>query len=404
MKRISWALLLVFGQLWGGEPLAVYLTWRGDPTTTMVVQWLIEEGPPDTTLHYCRVGGGEMRKVVGKSLSLRGGVASLQRVELTDLTPDSDYLFFIGEAKTKSCKGYSFHTLPSVLTGPLRFAVGGDAYGKYERFRKMNAAVASQNPCFVVLGGDIAYAHGGLSLGRDWRRWRTFFITWAEQMKDQKGRMIPLVPVVGNHDVKGGLLGIADNPKRSLFYDLFLFCEERGAYRVLNLGDYCSLFLLDSGHTHGVEGNQTKWLKEELEGLKAIPYKMAVYHVPAYPGLNNFDYHLSKRIRRAWVPLFEEGGVQAAFEHHNHVYKRTLRLREGKEDSAGILYLGDGSWGTSLRRLPALSDQPWYIAKAKAVNMAFIVDLDASQCAIRAMDNTGRFFDEATLQPINNNQ
>src|SRR5690348_10420914 len=99
MKRICCALLLMVVQIWGVEPLAVYLTWEGDPSTTMVIQWLIEEGVPETTVHYGVVGESEMQRVVGQSFSLRNGVAYLQRVELRELLPDRDYFFFIGESR-----------------------------------------------------------------------------------------------------------------------------------------------------------------------------------------------------------------------------------------------------------------------------------------------------------------
>jgi hypothetical protein len=103
-------------------------------------------------------------------------------------------------------------------------------------------------------------------------------------------------------------------------------------------------------------------------------------------------------VREHWSPLFEKGGVQAAFEHHSHAYKRTVPIREGEIDPSGVVYLGDGSWGTRLRN-PVKEGDLWYIAKTKSVNAAFIVDIAPEVCTIRAINNKGRVFDETTLAP-----
>lgn len=44
------------------------------------------------------------------------------------------------------------------------------------------------------------------------------------------------------------------------------------------------------------------------------------------------------------APLFEEYELTAAFENHDHTYKRTHRIRDGWWIPRGVLYLGDGAW------------------------------------------------------------
>ncbi len=403
--HIVFLVFLLVTQALVAKPIAVYLTLKGDPSSEMIVHWLEKERGPDRILYYAEVekrGYGPKMHAEAQIERLRGGLAKLQRVELSHLKPHTEYAFWLEKAQDKAIGPFRFRTLPATLESPLRFVVGGDAYSNEDLFQQMNAAVAQQNPSFVVLGGDIAYAHGHISnllhllnKNSDWERWKTFLSTWTDQMVDQEGRLIPLVPVVGNHDVRGNFekFSRGETP-RSLFYDLFGFDEKMQAYRTLDVGNYLSLFLLDSGHTHKMEERQREWLGSELQAHKQTPYKMAVYHVPAFPGVNAFDRPSPTRVRTSWVGLFEEGGIQAAFEHHCHVYKRSVPIREGKEDPTGIIYLGDGSWGSR----PRHAEEPsklWYLAKSASVNAVFVVDLTATSCNIFGMDNRGDFFDEA---------
>ena len=43
------------------------------------------------------------------------------------------------------------------------------------------------------------------------------------------------------------------------------------------------------------------------------------------------------------MPLFDNYHLTAAFEHHDHAFKRTHLLRANQTDPGGTLYLGDGS-------------------------------------------------------------
>ena len=59
-----------------------------------------------------------------------------------------------------------------------------------------------------------------------------------------------------------------------------------------------SIILLDSGHTHPVGGQQAEWLKNTLEAREKIPYKIAIYHVPAFPSVRPWDNQYCKEVCR----------------------------------------------------------------------------------------------------------
>jgi hypothetical protein len=102
---------------------------------------------------------------------------------------------------------------------------------------------------------------------------------------------------------------------------------------------------------------------------------------------------VSKKIREHWCPLFEKCGVKIAFEHHDHTFKRTLPIRDGKMDPKGVTYLGDGAWGVSTRN-PALAKPRWYIAKAGMVRHLYLVTLYPKSRHVLAINENGQVFDE----------
>ncbi|MFQ5962502.1 MAG: metallophosphoesterase family protein, partial [Candidatus Methylomirabilales bacterium] len=247
--------------------------------------------------------------------------------------------------------------------------------------------VAKQDPMFTVIGGDIAYANGEARLVKRWYRW---LAGWKKYMVTSDGRLIPLVVAIGNHEVRGQFGQTPD--QAPYFYKLFALPDKR-SYRVLDFGRYMSLVLLDSGHTHAIDGEQTDWLRRTLADRQELPHLFAIYHVPAYPSVRNFDNGVSAKIREHWVPLFEQFGVDVAFEHHDHVYKRTHGIRAGKVDPRGVLYLGDGAWGAMLRR----PRDRWYLAKTASKRHFSLVTVGQSRSFL-AIDSEGQIFDRVTHQ------
>jgi len=395
--------ILQSAALYSASPVAVYLSWVDDPSTTMVVQWIESKEIVKSVLRVSKEDGEEWKNYSPLILAIEDTEVNLKRVFLEHLEPESVYVFEI-RTGTGSSKSYRFKTMPKQIDAPVGFVVGGDLYYHYDLFRKMNAVVASLSPDFVVLGGDIAYAycHEPLWLKQkdwQWRRWRTFLQCWTEQMVDGAGRLIPLLAVVGNHDVRGSYNKLMSGELTpSLFYTLFPFKQELIPYREIVFGDYLALFLLDSGHTHPVDKAQAVWLKTALQESHNIPYKLAVYHIPAYPSHSKFTNRTSTNIRNAWSPLFDMYGVQAVFEHHNHTYKRTKPIRGGKVDETGVIYFGDGSWGVPLR-YPRTPAQEWYLEKSARIHAVYYVKLDKETCQVFAVDNTGKVFDKASIMP-----
>ncbi len=364
------------------EISALYLSWYGDPTTSMVIQWHTPFDEFGDAISL-KTPDDNWEPVEGVHVSL--DTLLVHKVALENLSPDTEYWFTIGSHSPI----YKFRTAPAALDQPLRFIIGGDVYANTKLFRRMSQTVLQNHPHFVVLGGDIAYA---LSIhpfrSSALRRWTAFLRDWKDYMISADGWITPFLLVPGNHDIA------SDNYE--LFFTLFAFPEKQ-LYRAIDFGSYLSLVLLDTGHFQPIEGRQTLWLDKTLSARAQIPYRFAIYHEAAYPSYYPYHGLIPKKIRTHWTPLFEKHHLLAAFENHNHAFKRTHPIKANQIDPTGVTYLGDGSWGATPRKTQDL----WYLAKRSRKNSVLLVELTPQEALIQAIDLFNNPLDHLTLSPIN---
>ncbi|MCB1119302.1 MAG: hypothetical protein KDK65_05020, partial [Chlamydiia bacterium] len=107
----------------------------------------------------------------------------------------------------------------------------------------------------------------------------------------------------------------------------------------------------------------------------------------AFPSVRSFDNRHSKEVRQHFVPLFEKHHLKAAFEHHEHAYKRTKPIN-------GVTYLGDGCWGVKNKRHPQANDS---FAHTASTHHVFLLTIDNTRCTVEALAPDGTIFDSVTL-------
>ncbi|MDZ4287418.1 MAG: metallophosphoesterase family protein, partial [Prosthecobacter sp.] len=375
--------------------VGVYLTWQRDPTTTMTVNWV--NLYPDTLakVWYRTKEDKDWKSATGTHHVAKPSAMQVRRAELSGLAPDTLYEFMLSEPG-KTPKGVRrFRTLPAKLTRPLRFVGGGDMMHTRAFVDAMNQRAGALDPDFAVLGGDLAYANGV-----DATRWVDWFQSWTLHARGKDGRCIPMVVGIGNHEVKGGYNGrIPDDAP--YFYGFFPLPEGR-AYYALDVADYLSFIVLDSGHTNAIQGPQAEWLAQALGRRAAQRFLFPIYHFPAYGTAKATENNLpcesprAVELRTHWIPHFERHGVTAVFEHDHHNYKRTHPLRgHRRDDKNGIIYLGDGAWGVNTRTVPK---DAWYLAKAEPRRHLFHVTLNPDgTMKAEAVAADGEVFDQVTL-------
>jgi hypothetical protein len=369
------------------KPTALFLTWQRDPTTTMTIQWVgAESDAAQRPVWYAKKGSKLWRKQEYSSRRFPLTDHWIFRTELTGLEPGEDYVFRVGSDSAEQ----RFRTMPAKDTNPIQFVSGGDA-GTGGPPRHSNRLAAAQAPEFVVLGGDLAYENGVSP-----NRFLEFLENYSSDVRDGE-RLIPLVGCIGNHEVDGGY----EKPRTGapFFYSVFDGLFPETGYATLDFGQYMSLVLLDTNHTSPVGGEQTDWLERTLKEREDCPNVFVVNHVPAYPSHRSFQGDADEpgtgaTNRKFWVPLFERYNVDAVFEHHDHTYKRTHPMLDGRPNEKGVLYLGDGSWGRI--RKPTDMDTRPYLAVASEDYHVSVHRIEGRQQFHVALSDTGRVVDVCT--------
>lgn len=316
------------------------------------------------------------------------GAQRVFRAELKDLPAGADVDFRISKTSGGEAAPYRFRMPPADLS-KVRFITGGDVYHQREAMDRMNRLAGSQDPLFVLMGGDLAYANNIKP-----ERWLDYLDSWAANARAPDGRLIPKVVAIGNHETLGAGYHPNDAPgpeAASLFYSLFEFPVKEDATHVVDFGSSLSLVMLDSGHTKNIAA-QTEWLRATLEARRRVPCLFAAYHRPAW-GCGAKDD--SVEIRREWSPLFEKHRVTAVFEYDHHVFCRSHPLTAGVVDqSAGVPYLGAGAWSVDVRKPDPreVARRPW-VARAEARNHFYLMETRPGGFTASAIDIGGGVFD-----------
>ena len=377
-------------------PLAIYLTWEKDPSTTMIAEWFTNEKNENQEIQY-RVEGSEepwKKPSINTSQFPENQPYYIHRADISGLTPNTTYRFKIDDCP----KEHLFSTMPTTLSAPLTFVEGGDVnLSDVRLFDETSHQAALQNPAFVIIGGDLACASpNNPKKNEACDRWLTWFTHWYQQMQTKEGRIIPLLVTVGNHDVKGG--GYDQTPAQAPFFYLFFPNVQNRGYSALRFGDYLSLYFLDSGHTNHIGGEQTRWLGQELAKDKNILHRIAIYHVPAYPNVRPYRNSHSSAVRRHFVPVFDTYHLHLAFENHDHSYKRTYPLTSDQIDPYGVVYIGNGPWGAK-PRIPKKPEFTTYLEKCVQARQICAVTLSSTQRDVTAITYDGKVIDHFS-QPV----
>ena len=393
---------LLFG-LWlmpletAAAPRFVYLTWQSDPATTITVNFHTFATNASSWVFYdTQARGGDQTAYRFKAEGTKHQVPGLADgrfihwTQLENLEPATSYFFIAGDELNGFSAEFKFRT-PPVDGRPLRFIAGGDM-GVGVNAQRLLDQVGKREPLFVLLGGDLAYADGNLQAVDTWDQWLE---NWQRHMITPQGYMVPMVVAIGNHEVPGGY---NKQPEQAPFYFGYFAQNGTQSYYTRRFGKNVVIFVLDSGHVAAHDGPQLEWLKTAMARSRQMPVRLASYHVPLYPGFRPFQGKYSQLGRVHWQPLFDQYRLQVAFEHHDHVLKRSKLLRENQVDPDGTLYLGDGCLGREPRVVKGLRlldrSRRWYLAKVEGKGHFWQVEVEPKRLVFKAVDEMGEVFDE----------
>ncbi|KAJ3430137.1 purple acid phosphatase [Anaeramoeba flamelloides] len=382
-----------------GKPCHVYLTVSEDLRTSIVVVFHTADpydGKPACKYSQTTDDDYEFEEQ-GESFEIEFDKERyLHYVGLTGLNPGTGYKFICGEdgettnwSDEKRFKTTENSTSDDLLT----FVVGADT-NVVEETNKITAMMASNNPRFAAIGGDIALTNGNLFCYRKWDKW----ISNWEQYAQHDDYLIPVLPVIGNHEVKEGyrVKDEVDTTKAPFYMTLFQYNSkieknpyDQKTYRVSRITHEIAFVSLDTHHVY-TEDEQKDWIDETFTELynDGVQYIFPIYHIPAYPSDKEYSVEKSTRVRTAWTSLFDKHNIRVAFEGHSHMLKMTKPLNDGEivDQDQGTRFLGDGAWGR-LRDRRDVSVKRWYEDFVESKQHAWIVNINGTKFTASAKDD-----------------
>lgn len=340
------------GDVWSfatGTPPAVYpyLSWRGDPNSSIVVNWF------NTTTGDSSVDYGPTSSY--GSTVYNATATNYHHVELTGLNPGATYHYRIRSSDGTFSSDYTFTTAPAQINS-FSFVVYGDPRGQqttYEPFYNRHQAlcnwISQSAASFALETGDtvwggcatVAYPHAAQGYYMD-------FYGLESGLASYK----PIMATMGNHEVQppdsGGTITY------TYYYDLY-----QNAYPANGpSGNTGRVYSFNYGNAHFVclssfqlsDQTQGTWLDADLAAARANPaikWIFAYMHYPMYTtsGHNGESSQLSELTY--WLPLFDKYHVNIVFGGHNHCYERSKSLKNGAvvPDGNGTVYITNGLGG-----------------------------------------------------------
>ncbi|MCD4724738.1 MAG: metallophosphoesterase [Bacteroidales bacterium] len=333
------------------------LVWNDDPSSTMTIAWDQFEGETPVVLYgekdFGRRDWRYKNKQVPSIIQNKYGM-STHFAKLSNLDADENYYFVIKDSKGVS-ERYWFKTAPD-KPEQFTFIAGGDTKSvgpSLEAGKASNRLVAKLRPLFVLFSGDFTSGNG--TNPEYWQQWLN---DWHELTTTSDGRMIPIIPVHGNHE-NGNMANLS-----YIFNAPFQSNDSANIYNSLSLGgDLMHIIALNSEIEEG--GLQREWLENDLKNHKDFTFKIAAYHKPFWPHTSSKreqEYQYNQ-----WAGLFYEYGLSLSFDADSHMSKITFPIRPDstenscmgfiRDDENGTMFLGEGSWGAHPRKND--DDKPW---------------------------------------------
>lgn len=370
----------------------VRVVWSENPQTEAVVVWDSEVSSDSCKLLLDRVS----RVGVERDYAFHIPVAESGLYTESAETPTPDYFYHQAGLKDlnpgtvyylaiKTAEGvgreYHFKTAPKNEKS-FRIIYAGDSRSHLDVARQINKQIRkmiSEDDSIIALvhGGDYA-----VTTHRDvWKEWlEAYALTTTED-----GKLLPIIPVVGNHDVVGG---------SPIFRQAYGYPGGENDYYTCRLTPSVGILCLNTEIS--AEGNQRKFLRAELTSLQKenVKWQIATFHSPVYPAVKQ-----PNAAKVSWVPLFEEFNIDLVLESDGHCIKRTVPIRDEKEAVNGIVYLGEGGYGAPQR--DPKSDR-WYLQgdHAFASRGDHIMMLEITPAAINysTVLSTGETIDSASFK------
>jgi hypothetical protein len=354
----------------------VYLTWKNDPTNSIVVNWWNPNAPGDSNVQYGLTPAYGMN-------AYNPTVSNWHYIELTGLTPGATYHY-----KTSSSDGVDGND--ATFTVPLRnrtsfkFAVAGDNRSPdppadptpfINRHQMLCNWLAARDYEFVIQTGDMIN-EGGVVLD------------WVNFYKAEKnlGKSKVIMPAVGNHEFNGSSPWYYND-----FYAAGLPTNgpagNNGKVYSFNYGNAHFVSLCSIGSQVNFT-SQTAWLAADLAAASADPnivWKFIYMHNPIYSaGTHGGD----KTELAYWGAIIDQYQVDMVFAGHCHLYERSYPIKADQIDTDGTYYVTSGLGGADFTTQNAAQpDFPFMPITHAGETLAVCITINGNELTLEAIAN-----------------
>lgn len=306
------------------KPDHLLLTWSGDPTTSMDIQWRTSDEVTEGSVRYWEKGTADTTEISAERYVMEDRLLQNDRyihrftAKLRSLNPGTEYGYQAGTDTGGWSETQSFSTAASEEK-PFSFIWFGDVHNS-EIWGNLIQKSETQHPEneFYIIAGDL------VNTGLYRNDWDELF-EYAGETVSRK----PLMAVPGNHDSQDGLGAWMYERMLSLPADSPPEMEGR-TYAF----DYQKTLFLMIDVTLSLE-DQTAWIETKLKESEAT-WKIAVFHFPPYNGVEPYE-----DIQELWGPLFDQYHVDLVMGGHFHYYMRSKPMKNGEVQASpadGTIY------------------------------------------------------------------
>ncbi|MCP4438180.1 MAG: T9SS type A sorting domain-containing protein [Aureispira sp.] len=396
-KYLVLPLFLILTTLSYAQPEKFRLTYRDDPSTSMVVGWSGLSG----ILYYDTIDNGTNWAAYANSQNIDRTTShkalNNHFVRLSGLQPNKVYYFVVRDASNNVTPRYSFMTLSDDPNDPMSFVSGGDSRQAVfpescncrAARQEGNRLIAKIRPDFIAFNGDYIRNYDVPFTYDSEDDWEDWFTDW-ELTVGPDGRMTPMVHTLGNHEDAVDMDKLFDVSNPSVYY-------------ATNFGGgLFRLYTLNSEEDACTNTTQTTWFTNDLQQHNTPSntphWKIVQYHRPMVPHVTGaiggiVTYSPDQDMIDCWAPLLEPNDVRLVLESHAHVLKTTYGLKYStaagnhekliRDDTTGAVFLGDGSWGAPLRT--PITPIPNFTRDVESLDGFFFIEVNPDSIEIRTV-------------------
>jgi len=370
----------VHEDVYGDDPAPFQLRYQWpsrDPSTSASFLWRTDLGTLATLVELTDPQGKVMR-VEGATLVYGAyeenpGYRIHETRICSGLTPATTYTYRVGGEQAWSPQ-YSFTTPgPPHSFDTFRVAMLGDSRGSYTTWAAIIEAAETHDPDFYMFSGDM------IEFGTLQDEWDTWFEAAGDLWTSKN-----LVPAHGNHE----FLVEHYFANFSLPGNEEWFSHDYGNLHLTVLNDTVRNFGAD------VAGAQAVFLDDDLSSAADTDWTLAMHHRAMYSASGRHGSYTD--LREVWAPIFDQHQLDLVVAGHNHLYERSVPIRNDMEAAPGqgTTYLVTGGAGGPLYDE---IDESWFNEVYNVIEHYIIADFGPTGADLVVRDLEGNVIDEFSL-------